>query len=157
MNSLSIMIYVVGVAEKLQDNIGGAGFLVGVLCVLFAIGYAIAIGNSVGTSDYNKYDRELANRFIPGLKSGLRWSISIAVILSLLNFLFPTKQTMIMIAASEVSEKIITSETAQSALNQVGGVSADAMTLLKTYIAKEQAELTKEIAEAVAPKEKETK
>lgn len=153
MNSLSILIYIVGVAEKIEQNIGGAGLISAILVVLFAIFYCVAVANSVGNSEYYQSDRELAARFIPSLKSGLRWSIVLAVVLSLMNFFFPTKQTMIMIAASEVSEKIITSEAAQNALNQVGGVSSDAMNLLKSYIAKEQAEIAKELADTIAPKE----
>lgn len=66
-----------------------------------------------------------------------------------LNFLFPTKQTMILIAASEVSETVIKSETAQKALSEVGGVSSDAVNLLKSYIAQEQAEIAKQMAETV--------
>lgn len=153
MNSLSILIYVVGIAEKIENNIGGAGVISALLLIGFTFAYAVTLVLGSGTDSYNASERETANTFKPFAKSGLRWSIVLVVVLSFLNFFFPTKQTMILIAASEVSEKIVTSEMAQKALNstvsgltQVGGVSSDALLLLKTYIAKEQAELSKELA-----------
>lgn len=146
MNSLSLLIYVVGVAEKIEGNIGGFGFLSFILLAVSIIGYVICMVYSYDQSSYSKNEREIAIGIKPFLKSAIRYSTALAIVLALINFFFPTKQTMILIAASEVTETVITSETAQKALAEVGGVGSEAAGLLKSYIAKEQAKIAKELA-----------
>lgn len=141
MNGLSILIYVVGLAEKVEMLL--PNFFPGILMVmgLSGFGYLAAKFNEDTFKEFSGIAPIAARAFKTA-------SYSLAFCL-VLNFLFPTKQTMILIAASEVSETVIKSETAQKALSEVGGVSSDAVNLLKSYIAQEQAEIAKQMAETV--------
>lgn len=56
----------------------------------------------------------------------------------------PKKEYMIMVAASEVGEMVVKSETIQSASTELGGLSKDAISLLRTYISVETEKLVSE-------------
>lgn len=49
-----------------------------------------------------------------------------------------------MVAASEVGEMVVKSETIQSASTELGGLSKDAISLLRTYISVETEKLVSE-------------
>lgn len=163
MNSLSILIYLVDVIESIGNALMPLTIFSISFAILSGIAYVISVLNSLGTNSYYASERATAEQFKPYALKGFKWAISLLVIFGLVNVAIPSKQTMILIAASEVSEFLITSEAGQKAINstvngaqsainstvsgltQVGGVSSDALNLLKSYIAKEQAEITKEL------------
>lgn len=147
MNSLSLLIYIVGVAEKIEQNIGGLGFFSFMFAAVSIIGYVASVIVGSGTSKLYEDERATANNVKPFFKKALRYSTALAIVVALINLAFPTKQTMILIAASEVTETVITSPAAQKALSEVGSVGSEAAGLLKSYIAKEQAKIAKELAE----------
>lgn len=107
MNSLSWMIYGIGVADNLGTGLGIL-FAIGVMGLFFA-SIGIFIGEEVG--------------LIPYVKRG---AIALVVMLIVMVFL-PDRKTMLLIAGSEIGERAIQSESVKDVVNP--GVD-----LLKTWI-----------------------
>lgn len=149
MNSLSLLIY----AVELISNIGYYSFY---FSIWSAVGVAIAVVIWLFSLDHNiENDTQTAMR-----AGSVRWRnrfIVVFVIAMAFNILMPSRQTAIMMAASEVAEVVVKSEEAKEVMNgakgamkEVAGLSSDAVGLLKQYIQNE----TKKLADELNPPKK---
>lgn len=117
MTQLSWLIYLSDVCGAISTVAGLLGFLVGIASLALTIGYYINQGQS---------GRERIN-FNPPLKRV--WSL--VAILVLISCLAPSRQTMLLIAASEISQRVILS-----------GVLDPSLSLLKDTVENQIKELT---------------
>jgi hypothetical protein len=154
MNALSWLIYLVGMITNLSAALG---VILGVsifLCIAILIFKAIAFlsandswkKEALQAEDYIAWQKQFSKYF--------KWVFSIFVVSLFLTIFVPERQTMIMIAASEVSERVIKTETMQSALNDVSGLSGDAVELLKEYIKSETDKIKKSVIPETKPETK---
>jgi len=124
MNNLSWLIY----AAQLFDNVGGAASLISVLSGIgiFLIGCCIGAAHMEG-------EQTAVKKMVPVVKK-------LAVVLCIsLTFacVIPARRTMLLIAASEMGEKLIDSP-------QVASVVDPSIGLLKAWMVKETADLQKQ-------------
>jgi len=122
MNSLSWLVYFIGV-------IGNAGaFFVIMWFILICIFLLGSVG--FGLSLMESYDDEC--RIIKSnYKTFCKWTVPVFVILSVFSIFLPSRQTMLIIAASEIGERVVTNETVQKEIVD------PSITLLKKWIEQE--------------------
>lgn len=128
MNSLSWFIYATQVVDGLRDTAFGALIALGVL--LF---FALIFGPLAPDAFFRVDVEEMG----PVLKRIAGWVIVAAVCLCLIVILTPSRQTMLLIAGSEVGERLAKSDTVSEIVNPGSD-------LLKTWIKNETAKLAKE-------------
>lgn len=125
MNPLSVLIYLIGVLTTLHDALVGILVFGGVGLVAYTVVCVVA-----GDDIDHKFQ--------------FRWQI-MYLIAGLLFVLVPNKQTMVMIAASEVGERVANTEIVKNAQDNLGGLTKDSIDLLRAYI-KDQTDSIKKTA-----------
>lgn len=110
MNSLSWLIYLADVLPSLGGILSFAAYPAIIATVIFTIGFFSTLGES------EKEEHDFAARI-------LKTAVTVALICGLFGALFPSKQTIMMIAASEFGEKIATTDKAKN----LGGKSYQAL------------------------------
>ena len=161
MNSLSWLIYLAGMVGSFTH------FLIGVEMVTF-----ILFISSFITWLFSRYaTAECADNFANRHSSSqievdfyastteialkvLKTAIILFVSTSLLDIVIPTRQTIILIAASEFGEKMINNK---ELTDKVSSVVDPSIELLQTYIKKETLDVKKQIESATAPPEQKAK
>jgi len=115
MNTLSWLLYMAGVAGVLSVLAG--------LCVLLAI---VAVFWSILVSDkpyewsWDTDETKEFKRDTPQRKRSIRKSaVKVFIIAGLVLMIVPSKSTVVMIAASELSEKAVETQTGQKALKSI--------------------------------------
>lgn len=134
MNSLSWLLYFIGLVNNLGRTLGA-----GCVILLIVSGITGIIG-AIAATESGKFP-ELARVW-------LRRLVPAFIICAFLLTVVPSQRTMIMIAASEVGERVIKNE-------QVAGIANDSMDLLRSFITKETLKVKDEI-EAIRRGEKKT-
>lgn len=147
MNSLSLLIY----AVELITNVGTLAttlLVISIIVFLFTCLCWFIVQNFHRDHVYDQW-----NAIWRWIIQNAFWT---AILMTLLVVFVPSRQTTIMIAASEVAEIVIKTEEAKEVMNgakgamkDVAGLSTDAVGLLKTYIQME----TKKLADELKPKE----
>ena len=131
MNNLSWMIYLAGVSESLASFFA---FITVIFAIVAAISAIVSVVNAVETDPYNRRycDDTLAyKRSIK--KSAFKIAITTFVCMIIAGStaaLLPSRQTVLLIAASEIGERVVTSERAQSVIDP-------SVDLLKTWMQRE--------------------
>jgi hypothetical protein len=131
MNNLSWMIYLAGVSESLASFFA---FITVIFAIVAAISAIVSVVNAVETDPYNRrycddtvaYKRSLK-------KSAFKIAITTFVCMIIAgstSALLPSRQTVLLIAASEIGERVVTSERAQSVIDP-------SVDLLKTWMQRE--------------------
>lgn len=114
MNALSWFLYAADVLSKIGMMFGGIGALSLILGVIFVIpGYMV-----VWTA-YSYSDKDQINKS----KAAFAWlaprMIASGFILLMISMTIPAKQTMYMIAASEMGEMVVQTEQAQEVFSEL--------------------------------------
>jgi hypothetical protein len=122
MNSLSWMIYAIGVVDSLREIAQG---------LLVATGFVVLFGGIFAPLALDMLDVDNPWRII---RSAIRWIASTIAICALIVVVVPSRQTLLLIAGSEIGQRVATSDAVQD----IVGPGAD---LLKTWIAEETAKL----------------
>lgn len=131
MNSLSWYIYLAGVADAVGRIAAFFAICGGFAYLVFMITMAFYLGDV----EIESKDRDSGLR----VRSGVSWLAAPILIVTIPVAIFmPTKQTMVLIAGSELGEMAIKSE-------QVQGVVNPGMDLIKAWIAKETDKLKKAV------------
>jgi len=125
MNTLSILIYLAGVAQTLTVVLG---FSIAAAAVI------LSVAMLVSATAYNNQGREDANKW----RNKAIWSL--IVMLPLLS-ITPSRQTVLLITASEMGERLVTSDT-------VGQITDPSMRLVQVWIQRETERL---LAESASP------
>lgn len=151
MNALSWLIYLIGMITNLTSALGVIlGFAIFIsIAIVIIKGIRFMIASDIGSTkdeSYISWQKTFSGYF--------KWAFSILAISVFLTIVVPERQTMIMIAASEVSERVLETETMQNALNDVSGLSKDTVDLLKEYIKTEMINLKKSVTTETKPETK---
>ncbi|AGR47899.1 hypothetical protein PHIM7_202 [Sinorhizobium phage phiM7] len=162
MNSLSLLIY----AVELITNLSTAAWYI--FPIFTTVTLILFIIRLVVESDREKIENEKElvsfDAFANRLRYYRRWTQWVAIVAVIMLVVVPNRQTTIMIAASEVAEVVVKTEEAKAvmygakgAIKEVGGLSSDAVGLLKTYIQTETKKLADELnpPKPVEPKKEE--
>ena len=121
MNNLSWALYLTDVFGGIGGLSGGLIFVGVVATIMLGMGLHFAYDDAGGLP----YERDL--RRIKLSKNGLKISISVLIVFTILGIFVPGRETMRMILVSEFGEKVYNSTDAQELINP-------AKELLKAYI-----------------------
>ena len=130
MNNLSWALYLTDVFGGIGEVSGGLIFLGLVATLMTGFGLHIVCDDAGGLPN----ERDIRN--ISFFKTGLKISISVMIIFSILGIFVPGRETMRMILVSEFGEKVYNSTDAQEIINP-------AKELLKAYIQEQLSERKK--------------
>lgn len=141
MNSLSWLVYLSYVIPNL-----GVVLVTMALALCFIIGGAF-IYSRTAMSDGKRYPNMYPDAYENGQKAHkfLLKILWIPFVLICLSIFIPSRETMYMIAASQVGETVIQLEQVQSLGGEVGGLASDTIELLRQNI---QEQLTQSPVEA---------
>jgi len=124
MNSLSWLIYLADVAGSVGEFFTFISIMCGIVAIVSGVTILIASSN---------HEVEIA----VSAKARMRLALSGMIATGLVAGLIPNKQTVLMIAASEIGERAMSS-------TQVAGVVDPSIDLLKTWIAKTTEDLKRQ-------------
>ena len=125
MNSLSLLIYFAGVVQALGTFI--AMILIISLFLVFCIGFLLLIAEG----DFSK-------ETFTGLVKTIKYTVITVIILASIQMFLPSRQTVLLIAASEMGEKVLNNE-------KVGQVIDPSIDLITTWMKNETAEIQKKM------------
>lgn len=121
MNSLSWLLYFAGIAGPLSNALTNLAILGFVVIVIATIAGATLYGFA---SERSRYDSEDTKAAKDGVKASLRKALKqlprwvvLPVIFSIVGAAIPPKETLYLIAASEVGETVVTSPTMTKAID----------------------------------------
>lgn len=143
MNSLSWLIYIIGMVEPLKDFLLFLAIFTGLAFLVTFLACGILV------SDISSFDRDGEQKkkdIIARYKGYRKKLIPVFIAVAILGILIPKKETMILIAASEIGHQVITSDSLRSALSPSGE-------LIQTWIKNETQRLQAEIAKRNAPQQ----
>jgi hypothetical protein len=103
MNSLSWFIYL----TQIVDNVGGAS------AVFFGI--LLIVGGTVGSTAFFVFFDDIPSEF--PIRSVVRWWVVALTISGVLAAFVPSRRTMLMIAGSEMGERLVKSDGVNSIVN----------------------------------------
>lgn len=124
MNNLSWFIYL----TQLADGVRGTAF--GIL-LAGSFGLLVWFIVAFGMKAFEGMDAPMN-----ALKSNARWMAAVYVCAALIMIAIPSRQTLVLIAGSEVGERVVNSDAVQGVVNP-------GMDLVKLWIKKETEALTK--------------
>ena len=131
MNNLSWMIYLADASASLASFLFFIAFVFGIAAVIATI---TVIVNVFETDEYNRrYSDDIITSKRSLKKSAFKIAITAficMIITGSTSSLLPSRQTVLLIAASEIGERIVTSERAQSVIDP-------SIDLLKTWMQRE--------------------
>lgn len=142
MNSLSWLLYLVDVLTKFSDVMSPILAITG----LFVIA-PLTFCSFFYETDYDYVDHQKVWKKTYPLRHvswHLRWFLPLWLVVLSLVLLIPSRETIYMIAASQVGEQIIQLEEVQSIGGEVGGLASDTIELLRQNI---QEQLTEKAVE----------
>lgn len=129
MNGISFLIYVIGMVGNFSVLFAWLGAL---LIAGFLIGSFILLG--VTSDTYNKESFEEAWKWV----IGNAWKfIAGGVFFIMLSIATPSKQTMVLIAASEIAEEVVAIEEVAQVGGEAGMLIRESISLLRGHIAEE--------------------
>lgn len=146
MNSLSFLIYFISVVESVHNGIGW--ILIPAFILSLASLIAITIGKfSSMDQDWRKSgDWEgWSNITLPYIKTTFQISLFIWLSMLVILTILPKKEYMIMIAASEIGERIIESPQGQSVVDGVTSLTSESTELLRSYIKLETTKIKEQL------------
>lgn len=117
MNNLSWFIYLAELIPSIRGSIIIWAFLA---IILLAI-YSLFIGHKIDMA-YHNDDDNYRDTLKSRLASVLKKAVVTIIVLWTVAILLPSKQTLYMIAASEVGEKVATSPQAQEIMKDISAV-----------------------------------
>lgn len=139
MNSLSVLIYISYITDKLSDFFIFLMAAAGVICVVLAIVSAILYFDDTDGSYKKLSSAELDNRrevVVPKFRKYMIIGLITFFVSGIVQSILPDRNTVLLIAASQIGEKIVNNEKVQSVVDP-------SIDLLKTWMVKQTAELKK--------------
>lgn len=148
MNSLSIIIYLISILDASTGYVRPLLFISTVFIVLSFL--IVTISNLVVSSYAADGDSDALNWFQTGYlyaKQVCKVSLTIWIITSLFSIFVPSKQYAVLIAASEIGERMLQTEEAQKFAKDITGLSGETTELLRTYIRQQTLEIKTQITD----------
>ena len=142
MNDVSWFLY-------FTDIVQGLSTLFGFLCPVIAIVGIVLLGVSFITDTVKKYRSEAKYGYdydeiivtpLGYVRPWAVFTIILAFLFAIIAIMIPSRQTMYMIAASQIGEQIIQLEEVQDIGGEAGGLAKDAIELLRQQISEQLAE-----------------
>lgn len=125
MNTLSWLLYAAGAIGNTQGVMVGVAVACGV-----ALGSVALAAGLVSTTIYNDADRKNRDWLVSKIKP-----LAIAcVCLALIASVIPSRNTIMLIAASEVGGQLLSTEQAAEIGGEAGALAADSMRVLRKFI-----------------------
>lgn len=157
MNDLSFLIYLIALGQNigywLPIVTGFAGSLVVISFIVLSISKLVIV-NVANTGDTDA--KSWMEHSVTYVLKVFRIALAVWIGTVLVRMVIPEHQYLIMIAASEVGEHVIQTETAQNAIKDVTGLSSEATDLLREYIQLETVKIREQLEELKAKQNKES-
>lgn len=123
MNTLSWLLYGAETAEKVGVTAGVAGL----------IGLGLIPGSFIAAAWVHDFMTE-DERVLSKVRAKWKLGLTVTIIASALWAVAPSKQTIMLIAASEVGEQVLSSEQAQTIGGEAGQLATDSLRVLRKFI-----------------------
>ena len=126
MNSLTIIIYLIEVI----DNLNTATHVVSMLSIIMGVAFGIAYLISAGADPNCRYDKngvvvhQITGKWAPRL-------FALAAVCTVLGVFTPSRETMYMMAGSEVTEVVVNTPEAQAIIQDIQEVLRSQLKALK--------------------------
>lgn len=121
MNTLSWLLY----GAELTEGLKLLGILGGMACGIASIPAAIAV--CVCIADKQDVGLKIS-------KAALKWAVSILFVCCLISVVAPSRKTVLLIAASEAGQQILSTEQGQAITGEAGQLAADSLRVLRNFI-----------------------
>ena len=145
MNMLSWLLYAAHVSDKLSSSfytISGLSLGLSVVCLAYyVISKFLVMPNASVDAGYNSFSTDQFNRLVSSTSlagKAWAWSITAFIIFGALGSILPDRKTVTLIAASEIGEKVVSSDKVQNVFDP-------ALETLKTWMEKETMTMKAEI------------
>ena len=152
MNSLSWLIYLAGVTDGVGGFLTFITVVIMIATVIFGI-VTLALLNETDACRRSNPPEWTANRRVVrknmlGVATKL---LACGILIGLLSAIVPSRQTVLLIAASEIGERVVNSEKMARVGDRMTAVIDPSIDLLNTYIKKEVASLHAQIEKSTTP------
>ena len=146
MNGLSWLIYAASVTQSIGSFFGFLAVMCGIATVISII-VTIVLLDETSSSGYSlPEDAVLQRRNIRGKSMQIAWKCGIGLFLfGVISAASPDRKTVLLIAASEIGERVVTNEKVQ-------GVIDPSVELLKTWIAQQTQAIQQEMEQTKSAK-----
>lgn len=138
MNNVSWFLYLIDLFYSLSNNFLGPMAVISIIASMIIIIITNLYKTHTEHDSQSGYTRTKVF-LAPHLKRHLSYLIPTAIISLLIISIIPSKQTMYMIAASQIGEQVVQLEEVQAIGGDVGGLASDAIKLLRERISTELA------------------
>ena len=138
MNNLSWLIYLANTIENM------AGFFYSSSIILFFVATILFVAILV-SFDGDTFDVDRAKEFRVKTQKIVIWAIVGGIVFSFIVGFLPSRQTVLLIAASEVGERVINSEKLARVGDRMTAVIDPSIELLNVYIAQQTDAIRKEM------------
>jgi len=145
MNGLSWMIYLANIASGLSVFLGWLIAISIMLTILLTLTTLVA-NFAEGVNASNEFKRQ-------SQKWATRFGILFLVFGTLETFT-PNRQTVLLVAASEIGQRVMTSERMAQVENRVAGIVDPSLELLNTYISQQTQSIRQEMEKSTQPAKK---
>lgn len=139
MNSLSWLLY-------LSDVVGNAGVVIVLICIGCATAAVTFVVAGAKQRDLSEYKRDQAGELERGkaLQNKAAPLVIVIGVLMGVGIFIPNKNTIMLIAASQVGETVLASRDVQAIGGEAGALASDSLKLLRKYV-------TEQLGEEKAP------
>lgn len=135
MNGLSWLLYLASVSDRIGFAAGPIAFFSGVALIV-----AVAFSGATKVTP-----EEWADGFPEMARRSVRWTATVFVLSASLSWFLPSRDTLMLIAASEVGETVLASKDVQNIGGEAGALATDSLRLLRKYV-------SEQLGETAAPK-----
>lgn len=132
MNTLSWFLYLADIANKLYVNIGPS-LVITFLFIIVPLFVCSVVYSEERDYENGEYKRV---RVYPARHVGahLKWIVPLWVIFFVLGMIIPSKDTLLMIAASQVGEQVIQLQQVQELGGEAGALATDTIRMLREQV-----------------------
>lgn len=128
MNSLSWLLYAADAFPRISGSVGAIAFLSGIGVAI--AGVVVGIIKVVSVAD----EAEVPAGVLPAAWSVLRSATAVFLLALTVWFVVPSRDTVMLIAASEVGETVLASERVQEIGGEAGALATDSLRVLRKFI-----------------------
>ena len=114
---------------------GNLGIAASIGASLAGVASAVTLSGTVVSTMDNDYEDVQ-----PKWRAAFGRSLAVLVVCSVIAIVTPSKDTLLIIAASEVGETVLASKEAQAIGGEVGALASDSLKLLRKYVSEQLGE-----------------
>ncbi len=130
MNDLSWLFYAAEVSERIGGGAGALAFFAGLAAVFVGAGYGLTASFRLAENERDRPPPEL----VVAARRAFKWVGAVFLAAIATYWFMPSKDTLMLIAASEVGETVLASKDVQAIGGEAGALASDSLKLLRKYV-----------------------